>query len=585
MNNIKGLRFAPLIRVSSEAQERKGESLKVQKDEIEKAVNMAGGTIPEYCWSYSGQESATSDQERRKLDALLNDSSKDLFDAVIVYDPSRWSRDNLKSEEGLRILKKNGIKFFTGPVEIDLFDPNQEYYLATSVASAQLHAKQQALKSILSKKARLKQNIPAVGKMPYGRTFNKRTKEWGIDKDKQKKVQEAAKMFIENVPVSTISKRTGIEIVHLYKLFRNSCGDEWVVDFKPKLFPNLAEKITVKIPPLLPEKTIKAIHKKIEYNRTLHHGKIRHEYLLSRMIFCEECGYSLSGTTIRKKGRKDLRYYKHFKMSGKKEINCKSFSHIRAELIEDAVMRDIFESFGDVKKREEMMKKASTDWKEAKGLENDIKRFNKELANINRRKKRLINAVEDGTFESSDIKERMKELKEKEGLIKVDIQVAKAKLDQFISEEEIKKAAKGVTAQKDYVGPSEEAAEKMIDWVYFGTEARLEEMTFEQKKELLQLLFMGKSIDGQRYGVYVKKGKKGKWHYRVRGSFGNLTGTIKNGDSGPNNPDGPSGGTSGNPKKSGSSTFEVNKHCQDKKIAVKVLLERVISFIHRKPCH
>jgi DNA invertase Pin-like site-specific DNA recombinase len=61
-----------------------------------------GGIIPEYCWQYTGQEHATVGYERDKLNKLLQDSGKGIFDAVIVCDPSRWSRDN-KNKEGLAI--------------------------------------------------------------------------------------------------------------------------------------------------------------------------------------------------------------------------------------------------------------------------------------------------------------------------------------------------------------------------------------------------------------------------------------------------------------------------------------------------
>jgi len=97
----KTLRFAPVIRVSTEKQEAKGESLRLQRRQIQEYVNDLGGYIPEHCWVYSGQEHATPKQERAKLDLLLEDAAKDIFDAVIVCDPSRWSRDNARSKEAL----------------------------------------------------------------------------------------------------------------------------------------------------------------------------------------------------------------------------------------------------------------------------------------------------------------------------------------------------------------------------------------------------------------------------------------------------------------------------------------------------
>lgn len=78
----KGLRFAPIIRVSTEAQEKKGESLRTQKKQILECVEVLGGVIPEACWEYGGQEHATPGQERQKLEKLLKDSSRGLFDAV-----------------------------------------------------------------------------------------------------------------------------------------------------------------------------------------------------------------------------------------------------------------------------------------------------------------------------------------------------------------------------------------------------------------------------------------------------------------------------------------------------------------------
>ena len=99
-----GLRFAPLIRVLTEQQERQGESLHTQQKQIIQYVKALNGTFPDNCWRYSGQEHATIGEERKKLDRLLSDACKDKFDAVIVCDVSRWSRDNLKSKQGLQIL-------------------------------------------------------------------------------------------------------------------------------------------------------------------------------------------------------------------------------------------------------------------------------------------------------------------------------------------------------------------------------------------------------------------------------------------------------------------------------------------------
>jgi DNA invertase Pin-like site-specific DNA recombinase len=81
------LRFAPLVRVSTERQKKRGESLALQKSNIEAAVKEMGGTI--VSWDYSGQEHSTPESERKILDQLLEDAAKNKFDAIIIKQKSR----------------------------------------------------------------------------------------------------------------------------------------------------------------------------------------------------------------------------------------------------------------------------------------------------------------------------------------------------------------------------------------------------------------------------------------------------------------------------------------------------------------
>ena len=105
------LRFAILARVSTEGQATEGESLSVQQKTLRKCVEMLNGTIVK---EYIGAKSATSgEKERPILDEMLADARKKEFDALMVYDLSRLTRDPIKSKIILADLKKNGIKIFT----------------------------------------------------------------------------------------------------------------------------------------------------------------------------------------------------------------------------------------------------------------------------------------------------------------------------------------------------------------------------------------------------------------------------------------------------------------------------------------
>ena len=109
-NNSK-FRFAALRRVSTEQQEKKGESLRTQRTEIEEAVKRLDGMIVEW---YGGQEHAVAGHEKKEIDRLLTNAQKKKFNAFIVTHADRWSRDNEKSKQGLKIFREQGVRFFGG---------------------------------------------------------------------------------------------------------------------------------------------------------------------------------------------------------------------------------------------------------------------------------------------------------------------------------------------------------------------------------------------------------------------------------------------------------------------------------------
>lgn len=141
---------------------------------------------------------------------LLSDASKDLFDAVIVYDPSRWSRDNRLSKDGLSILKENGIRFFCGATEYNLFDPQATLFLGMSTEMNEYFALEQARKSLLSRIARAKNNMPSTGRLPYGRSYDRKTNRWGIDSEKQQKIVWAADQYLQGKSMAEIVQTLGV---------------------------------------------------------------------------------------------------------------------------------------------------------------------------------------------------------------------------------------------------------------------------------------------------------------------------------------------------------------------------------------
>jgi site-specific DNA recombinase len=546
MTQSNPLRFAPLIRVSTEGQAKKGESLAVQKERITQWVSQLGGVIPKACWRYTAQEHATPDAERAILDHLLEDAAERKFDCVIVTDTTRWARDNLKSEQGLRGVKTAGIKFYVGTTEHDIDNPLQKFMLTMGVGIGELYAMVMVEKSLQSKIKRAREGKAAVGSLPYGRTFDKESGMWGVDAEKRAMIRRAAEDFLQGTPMSTLEKETGLSINQLYKLFRGKAGSIWEVNFKPKSFPKMAQKIVVTVPPLLLPDLMEALRKRLARGRaffTANHHR-GNNFLLRGCIFCGHCGYALSGAAI---GPDAHRYYMHAKTSGKFRVACNHFSYLKAGPIEDAVMGELFALFGDKKRREEALLEANGGLEEAEKTRATIGQLESQLSKVLQSQERLIRLAGDGKIPDAKIKPQMDALIGREAEIKERITELQAKIQSTPSLEDIKKVAETFSlpsrqGNKHRPSPSREAMEGEIQHSYLGSQKHLLEMSFEEKCELLRMIFgTVEKVPGAakrrneltpkfvKGGVYVERMERG-WRYTLKGILSSFSGYLPTSD-------------------------------------------------------
>jgi DNA invertase Pin-like site-specific DNA recombinase len=268
MTTTQPLRFATLVRVSTEHQEQQGESLHTQRKSNERDVERVGGTIVA---SYGGQEHATPGWEHAEVDRLLADARYRTFDAVIVAYADRWSRDNTKSKGGLEVLRKAGIRFFIGATEMDLFDPNSRFILGMHAEVGEFIALQQHKKSVESRIERARRGIPCVGSLPYGRMFDKKSKQWSVDVAKQAQIQEIATRYLAGEGLRELALEKGWSPGNLWLTLRERCGDVWKCRFHSEQL-NIDETVDMEVPRLLDETTIRTVLDQMDANRSYMHG-------------------------------------------------------------------------------------------------------------------------------------------------------------------------------------------------------------------------------------------------------------------------------------------------------------------------
>lgn len=490
------MRFAPIVRVSTEKQKQQGESLRTQRSQITQYVKSLGGVIPEECWQYSGQEHATPDYERQKLSKLLEDAGKGLFDAVIVTDASRWSRDNRKSKEGLQVFRDHGIRFFVGTSEYILFNPEHTFFLGMAAEFGEFQAGQQSLKSIVNRIERARQGIPSTGKLPYGRQFDRKTKEWSIVPEAQRKIERAAERYLAGESIVKIATALGMNLSNLWKILTLRSGDEWSIRFRVKK-SNIDEEVTIKIPALLPPETITAIRERAAENKTYTHGQLKHSYLLGRVVFCAECGHAMFGQT----NHNNRRYYRHPR--GRKN-GCDPSLWVPAEDLEQAAMVQLFAMFGDPDLIKAAVERATPNSERVEELRVRLSDIGKELGAIKSKKDRLVDAVAEGLLAKDDIKDKKEKLQNQE--------------EELISEKS------KIQTELDNLPDYRRQLSKLATQARRAAAVRLShrpetftKMTFQQKRKLIQTAFAGKDINGNRLGVYVKKDQDGRWMYEVKG--------------------------------------------------------------------
>lgn len=499
---METLRFAPLVRVSTEKAEKRGESLLTQTSQIREYVASLHGTVPEGCWQYSGQEHATPQQERAKLERLLNDSSKGMFDAVMVTDPSRWSRDNRKSKDGLDTLRNNHVRFFVGTIEYDLFDPVQKFQLGVAAEINEMQAQLQKLKSITNRIHRARRGIPTAGKLPYGRVWNKKLGTWEIDAVKKDIIEQTAKRYLAGESIKNIARSFNVDASTLFKSLTQRCGDTWECRFIDREL-NVDERVTMTVPRLLDQNVIDAVKARMENNITYVRGNRKHTYLLQGVIYCRRCGFKLSSF----RNNYGTRYYRHSEYNK----TCPYRKFLPADGIETAVLVKLVQTFGDFEQVERAINRTVPDVSHREELTNEQARIVKELHRAATRKEKIINSIGEGTITNADAKPNIDKIK----LFEETAQRQLLQIEQELANMPDPKLIKRVSYW----------AAKVISDATRNNPALIFKRSYQWKRRLVERAFGGVNHNGSHYGVFIDY-VDNHFTYEIRGLLFNTVNSL-----------------------------------------------------------
>jgi DNA invertase Pin-like site-specific DNA recombinase len=491
------LRFACLCRVSTEDQEERGESLRTQHNQLEQAVAAVGGVVAKW---YEGQEHGTEGHERRLFDQLLTDAGKRSFDAVMVVDPSRWSRDNVRSETGLEVLRDAAVRFFVLATEYNLYDNHARLFLGISGVINSFYAREQRAKSLLNRIARAKRGVPSAGRLPFGRNYDRDTDKWSVDPGKRAKVEDVATRYLAGERLERLAREHGIAYNFLCRTLRHGCGDKWVIDFEAKDL-NISESVTMRVPRLLDDKVIREVCKRLDAKRTFLHGSPLHDYLLSGRVFCGQCGHPLSGHPGAK-GK--YLYYAHSQRYPGKDCPLTPRPMVSAPKLEGQVVSELFRLFGNPAQIARAVKRAVPDGDK---LLKRRKQLEDEVVKVERARERVLALVAKDLVSDEQAERQLLEQKRRGEQLRSELDGVNAQLAELPREEELQYYVERVEDAIFVMGPPQVdplTGETMDTYAGGNDLGTLLSMGREDKRRLIRAVFDGHTLpDGKPAGVYV----------------------------------------------------------------------------------
>lgn len=491
----KIIKAAGYIRVSTLAQVKEGESIDTQRKSIEAFVKKENIELVQI---YADEGiSGGSVRNRHGLLQCLKDGLNGKFSVIIIYRLSRFGRNALELLNNYKELQRAGIQLRSISEGIDFSTKYGEAMLGLLAVIAQLERDINRETMLENRIARAQRGVPTAGMMPYGRRFDREKGVWELNEEKANIIRQAAKDYLDGIPMKVLARKYGMRDNNLRIILGQKSGDTWTVRFKD------AEPITYIIPRILPDETIARLRQRFEFNKTNNRNDLTTKYLLSGYIFCEKCHRPLTAQTPNK-DHSYLKYYRH-----RPDVACKAFTYIPTHGIEEAVFKAIFENFVDVPNFEKAIAESLPDPTTKTDIELRIAGNRKRIKKLDKDLDDLVNLALSGTLTRETIQKKETELLQAKSICEDEISNDQRFLQSLPDIDQLKEEANSVRRM-------------LLD--YFGSKEHQSEMSYEDKRKLLEWLFEGRDKEGTKYGIYINATRKGKNQKVDYFLYGKITG-------------------------------------------------------------
>ena len=492
------MRAVGYIRVSTPGQAKTGESLEVQKENINNFVKLKGWEL-HHIYADEGISGKKS-ENRPALQQLLHDAEEKFFDAVIVSDLTRFGRNARDINNNIYLLGQLEITFISIKESIDLSNPFGVFIKNIFAAFAELESEMIRERMLGGKLFKWRENRMFNGKPPYGYRWNRESKMIEVNEDEKAVYLKIVDLYLNHgmgfkdigiylMKEGIIGKNKPFNSSTISYLLKNSAyyghlslnQHKYKDGKRTKEKKDVSEHISFPIPPFISKTMWDEIQRKTQYN--IKKGKritISENHWLRDMIYCGECGGRMRSRfgSKRKDGSAPSYYSCHWSQTSKKDLlasgkeKC-SLPHISTKKLEDQIWNRIL--FHLTVRRNKYFTEHFANQNYDKLVAAKTKACEKILnaiAQQNRVKEHLYKLLEEQSFNKSEFISKLNSVKEK-----------------------ILELEQSYKDRQNEIQEAKEMAEKIKKISMLNDESRgqihadLEKLSFEDRKRLAENMF------------------------------------------------------------------------------------------------
>ncbi|WLR61775.1 recombinase family protein [Guptibacillus hwajinpoensis] len=423
-------------RVSTEEQARSGYSLKEQL----RACREKAGTNDVIEYVDEGLSGEFLD--RPSLTKLRKDVLADVIDVVICLDPDRLSRKLMNqlilSEE---IEKKAQLIFVNGEYKRT---PEGMLFYQMRGAIAEFEKAKITERMSRGRREKARQGKVLRDFQVYGYSYDKEQEQFKINEYEAKVVKLIFELFTntndlvkgingiakylsnQGIPTKRNAKQWHRQVVrqilmnriYIGEFYQNRWNTEGMLgnkykqeDERVKMKQRPKEEwIQVPCPAFIDKEQFEHAQILLKQSRRRWSGINKNEYLLSGLVRCSTCGNTMTGRRQKNWGTYVFEYSDVKNTAGAKHKGC-GF-RIKCEELDQVIWNTIKEWLNHPEKLDELSESEDDSYSYEKA---ELDRINYELSRVKNGRQRLINfLMEEDVIDEQEIREKLKELKEKE---------------------------------------------------------------------------------------------------------------------------------------------------------------------------